>query len=71
MLSESLSALGLHAPVSDRLGDFPSLSILIDGVDVMHPGVLPAGRSCRLDLPSRAAIVAALQHATAAEHDEA
>lgn len=68
VLSGCLSALGIDAPITDRVGDFPSPSILINGVDVMRVGVLPAGRSCRLDFPTREAVLAALQQPTATEH---
>ncbi|EFG78258.1 hypothetical protein HMPREF0591_1837 [Mycobacterium parascrofulaceum ATCC BAA-614] len=68
VLSECLNALGIRAPVTDRVGDFPSPSILINSIDAMRPGALPAGRSCRLDLPTRAMVLAAPQQAAAVEH---
>lgn len=67
VLSECLSALGIRAPVTHTVGDFPSPSILINGIDAMRPGGLPAGRSCRLDLPTREVVLTALQQAAAAE----
>jgi hypothetical protein len=45
--------------VVERIGDFPSPTILINGVDVM--GVpMTTGAACRLDLPSEERILAAL-----------
>lgn len=67
VLSECLSALDIHAPVTDRVGDFPSPSILINGIDAMRPGARLAGRSCRLDLPTPEVVLAALDQAVAAE----
>lgn len=70
VLSECLNSLGLDVPVTERVGDFPSPSILINGVDLMRPGALPVGRSCRLDLPIRETVLCALRAVTAAEHGE-
>jgi hypothetical protein len=55
--------LGLTASVEERVGAFPSPSMLIDGVDVMRPDQPPTGECCRLDVPTRTAILAALQNA--------
>lgn len=68
VVSECLSVLGIDAPIAERVGAFPSPSILINGVDVMCPAASPAGRSCRLDLPTHEAVLAALRQAKAAEH---
>jgi hypothetical protein len=59
--------LGLATPVLERVGAFPSPSVLVDGADVMRPIQPPLGEYCRLDVPTRTAIVAALQHAVARE----
>jgi hypothetical protein len=56
-----LSELGLPPVVVERVGDFPSPSVLVDGVDVMGGGVGSA--ACRLDLPTVADITAALRRA--------
>lgn len=63
LLVKCLADLGLSAPVVERIGAFPSPSVLVDGVDVMRPDQPPLGECCRLDVPTRAAIVAALHHA--------
>lgn len=62
LLGECLSALGITDTVVERVGDFPSPSVRVEGVDVMR-AVPPTGNCCRLDVPTRAAIMAALQHA--------
>ncbi|KPN45982.1 alkylmercury lyase [Mycobacterium intracellulare subsp. chimaera] len=63
LLIKCLADLGLSALMVERVGAFPSPSVLVDGVDVMRPDQPPLGDYCRLDVPTRAAIVAALQHA--------
>ena len=56
-----LAELGLPAElVVERVGDFPSPSVLVDGVDVMGSG--GAGMAaCRLDLPTATRIRATLR----------
>nr|WP_082994418.1 alkylmercury lyase [Mycobacterium gordonae] len=63
LLTECLEALGLTASLVERVGAFPSPSVLVDGADVMSPDQPPTGECCRLDVPTRGAIVAALQRA--------
>lgn len=67
LLTECLLLMGLEVVVTEDVGAYPSPSILINGVDVMRAGALLGGRSCRLDVPTREAIVVALQRARAAE----
>jgi hypothetical protein len=46
--------------IDESQGDYPSPSILVNGVDVMgDPGYRVA--SCRLDVPTRAAILKTLR----------
>jgi hypothetical protein len=60
LLRTCLAADGRDDLILEREGDFPSPSVLIDGVDVM--GAVEAnGPSCRLDLPTQARILAALR----------
>lgn len=52
LLRHVVTALGLDIEVREREGDYPSPSVVVDGVDVMgDPGFMGAG--CRLDLPDR------------------
>jgi hypothetical protein len=66
VLYTALADLGLQPNVVELIGDYPSPSVLIDGVDV-------TGRSagsvaaCRLDLPTAEQICAALRNALAPE----
>ncbi len=59
LLSDCLVELGIAAPIEEREGDYPSPTILVNGVDVMGRRELE-GAMCRLDLPTRDRIVAAL-----------
>ena len=60
MLRECLDELGLGVAVQERVGDFPSPTITVDGADVMGKHSL-AGATCRLDLPTRDRVLTALQ----------
>jgi len=53
MLVDCLAVLGIDTAIVERVGSFPSPSILIDGIDVMRPDPPPMGDFCRLDLPTR------------------
>ena len=60
LLQACLSDLDLtSAEVADREGNFPSPSILVNGIDVMGAPALAAA-SCRLDLPTRERLMSAL-----------
>lgn len=67
-LTEALHELELTVAVLERVGDFPSPTILIDGIDVMndHAGA-PQMRACRLDVPTLPKLLAALRGRTAEE----
>ncbi|WP_406044988.1 alkylmercury lyase family protein [Micromonospora sp. NBC_00898] len=65
-LYTSLAALGLPAEVTEVVGDYPSPSVLVNGVDVMG-GVVDDGAACRLDLPTAEHLRAALQQAMTSE----
>ncbi len=57
-----LGQLGLDAQVVELVGDYPSPTLLVDGVDVMNdtPGIRRA-QVCRLDVPTEAGVLAALR----------
>jgi hypothetical protein len=60
-VADSLTALGMDVPVIDRVGRYPSPTVLIDGVDVMRPEAgPPTGDACRLDLPTPQRVLDAL-----------
>lgn len=62
VLVECLDRLGLIVQVRERVGDYPSPTILVDGVDVMtNRPEMPRVRACRLDVPTADRILAALQ----------
>jgi hypothetical protein len=62
LVRRCLENLGLEAPIEERDGDYPSPTILVDGVDVTgSPASL--GRACRVDLPTEAQVTAALLRA--------
>lgn len=67
-LAEALQELKLAVPVLERIGDFPSPTVLVDGVDVMtdHASAPETG-ACRLDVPTVPKLVAALRRRTAEE----
>lgn len=61
LLLGCLDDLGLrNVGFENREGDFPSPSIIVDGTDVMG-GRAVATASCRLDLPTRERVKAALR----------
>ena len=61
-LSDCLTALGIDVPIIERVGAYPSPTVLIDGIDVMRPGDgAQEGDACRLDLPTAQRILAALR----------
>jgi hypothetical protein len=60
LLASCISELGLAVTVIDRETDYPSPTILVNGIDVMgRPESEQPG--CRLDLPTRERILEALQ----------
>jgi len=65
-LSAALADLGCAASVIERVGDYPSPSVLINGVDVMGAAVDDTA-ACRLDIPSGEQLRRALSEAMAVE----
>jgi hypothetical protein len=66
VLAACLHRLGLDIRVRERVGEFASPTILVDGVDIMTDGIGgPPTRACRLDLPTEARLLAALRRPSA------
>ena len=62
LVNECLATLGIHVAIVDRVGRYPSPTVLVDGVDVMrHEAVAPIGDACRLDLPTPQRVLDALR----------
>lgn len=61
-VAECLTALGIDVPIIERVGRYPSPTVLVDGIDVTGPdGETPEGDTCRLDLPTAQQILDALR----------
>lgn len=58
-----LAELDLTLDVEERVGAYPSPTVLIDGLDVVTHETPQPGPSCRLDLPTHDQLVAALRTA--------
>jgi hypothetical protein len=68
LVRQCLSALGLPDPVLVQVGDYPSPTVLINGTDVMRPEAeLSEASACRIDVPTRERVLAALNANLAAE----
>jgi len=63
VIADCLSTLGLlDVPIIDRVGRYPSPTVLVNGVDVMRPeATAPVGDACRLDLPTARRILDVLR----------
>jgi hypothetical protein len=65
LVEDCVQELGVDAVVTDRVARYPSPSLLVDGVDVMgDPGDGVPVDACRLDVPTRVRVVAALRAAS-------
>ena len=62
LLRECLAELELDVPFHDNEGEYPSPTILVDGEDVMGAPASQAA-ACRLDVPTRQRLLAALSRA--------
>jgi hypothetical protein len=72
LVRQCLTALGIPDPVLVRVGDWASPTVLVDGIDVMRPAAeLSTARVCRIDVPTRERVLAALEAARAAESRDA
>ncbi|WP_162462124.1 alkylmercury lyase family protein [Mycolicibacterium sp. CBMA 234] len=64
-VTDCLAELGMDVPIVDRVGRYPSPTVLVDGVDVMRPEAgAPTGDACRLDLPTPQRVLDALRART-------
>jgi hypothetical protein len=61
VITDCLAYLGIEVPIFDRIGPYPSPTVLVDGVDVMRGGAAPIGQACRLDLPTTQRVLDALR----------
>jgi hypothetical protein len=60
VVEDCLAEAGIAEPVMERVGGYPSPTVLIDGVDVMRPGETVTGVACRLELPTRERVLMAI-----------
>ena len=68
LLKACIEELHVRAQINERVGDYPSPTILVDGEDVM--GLPPvAEAACRLDTPTRERVLAALRR-NASHHQQ-
>jgi hypothetical protein len=68
LVRQCLIALDVPDRLLVRVGDYPSPTVLVDGTDVMCAAAEPStARVCRLDVPTRERVLAALQAALAVE----
>lgn len=66
IITDCLTSVGLDLPIIDRVGRYPSPTVLVNGVDVMRPEAAPpVGDACRLDLPTPERVLDALRTHTA------
>ena len=62
VVTDCVAAQGIDVPIIERVGQYASPTILIDGVDVMRrESTAPVGDACRLDLPTAQRIMDALR----------
>ncbi len=65
VLADAIGRLGVRVAVHERVGDYPSPTVLVDGVDVVTGGRFEQSvATCRLDLPTVSNVVAALRAAS-------
>jgi hypothetical protein len=62
MLARCLAEVGLAVPVVERVGEYPSPTVLVNGVDVMTGAAgIPTTGACRLDRPTAKNVLAVLR----------
>jgi hypothetical protein len=72
LVRQCLIALGIREPALVRVGDWPSPTVLVNGIDVMRPAAeLSTASMCRIDVPTPERVLAALRAARAAESRDA
>ena len=68
LIEQCLRTLAISTPILVRVGDYPSPTVLVDGIDVMRPAqALTPGTACRLDVPTQDRLLGALTAHLAAE----
>ena len=68
LVRQCLITLGIPDPVLVRVGDWPSPTVLVNGTDVMRPAAeLSTARVCRIDVPTRERVLAAVRAALVAK----
>ena len=68
LVRECLITLAIPIPVLVRVGDYPSPTVRINGTDVMCPtATLEIASACRIDVPTRDRVLAALTAELVAE----
>jgi hypothetical protein len=60
-LYDVLAELGVEVDVDERVGDYPSPTVVVDGLDVVTRQRPRPGPSCRLDLPTHAQLIEVLR----------
>jgi len=60
LLRTCLARLSLEVPIEEKVGDYPSPTIMVDGVDVMGSSGF-SGQGCRIDVPTEEKLMGALQ----------
>jgi hypothetical protein len=64
VLAEGINRLATPVAVQERVGEYPSPTILVNGVDVVTGQVFEHGvAACRLDIPTLSNVVTALSAA--------
>ena len=54
LIEQCLRTLAISSPILGRVDDYPSPTVLVDGIDVMPPThPIPPGNACRLDTPTQ------------------
>ncbi|BBX94970.1 thioredoxin domain-containing protein [Mycobacterium lacus] len=62
MVVDCVAELGVAARIIEKVGRYPSPTVLINGIDVMRPeAVAGIGDACRLDLPTLQRVRGALR----------
>jgi hypothetical protein len=67
LVRECLIAVGIPDPALVRVGEYPSPTVLVNGTDVMGAAELSKARVCRIDVPTRERVLAALRATLATE----
>ena len=70
MVQDCVRSLGVTCVVEEVVGDNPSPSVFVDGLDVMGRSA-GSGPACRLDVPTRERVLIALVSASARPRPDA